>query len=213
MAKKRRIRKKTAAELADAEFRQKSNRKVAIRTAAHAVCKRLSKKRAAFILDIADNAWTQRIDYDWGSPQFEKEERHWTKLRKQFLRDATDPIELHMFASNWNCDRGPTPIQQIIKQPHCDAGTALWLYWDNDPYFYQAYRLLSDADDEETGAWLRISRNIERRFRRGDFATSRIPFDPEPWVTDRYAESEWVAHKIPDVMYRPVVPRGRKKCT
>ena len=213
MTTKRRIRKKTPAELADAELRLRSQRQHEIRAAAHSVCDRLSHKRRSFILDIADNRWIERVDFEWDSPAFQKERRHWEKLRKQFLREATNPIELHMFASNWNCDRGSRPIDQIVRNPKCDAGTALWLYWENDPYFYQAYQGIHDADDEETAAWLRISRAIERRFLRNDFATSKIPFDPEPWITDEYAESEWVVHQIPEVMQQPVVPRGRKRLT
>ncbi len=210
MSKKRRIRKKTRLELADPDLTRRSDRQCAVRNSARAVTERLPKKRQEFIRNIAGHEWVRQFPSDADEAAFEKEGRRWDRLRRQFLREAANPLELHLFASNWNCDGGSQPIHQIVANPHCDAGTALWLYWENDPYFYQAYRYIQDAEGWEQ-QWLRILRSIERRFRRNDFATSQIPFDPEPWITDRYADAEWVVHEIPEVLHHPIVARKRRK--
>ena len=206
---KRRIRKKTKKELADPELASRSQRQHKIRTAAHATTNKLSSKRRKFILNMTGE-WTFHLSDDADDSEFERESRKWERARREFLKTATNPLELHLFASNWNSDAGEEPVYRIVKHQHCDAGTALWLYWENDPYYYQVFEYVKDADSWEY-QWLRISRLIERRFRRGDFATAKIPFDPEPWITDRYADAEWVVHEIPEIMHRPVKPRKRRK--
>ncbi len=211
MAKKRRVRKKTPAELADQALKRRSQRQHMIRTAAHAATDRLPKKRADFIRNVAGDYWVSDF-HDADEEAFERESRKWNRLRTQFLRDCEEPLEFHLFAAIWNCDRGIAPLQRILKSDYCDAGTALWLYWENDPYFYQAYQYVKDAEGWER-EWLQVSRAIERRFRRNDFATSKVPFDPEPWVTDKYADADWVVHQIPDVMYVPTGKPRRKRRT
>ncbi|MGN6543607.1 MAG: DUF4274 domain-containing protein [Aureliella sp.] len=174
------LRMKTPEELA--ELQRISQAKQQVRKLAHSVCDRLSAERKKFILQCVADAHTE------------------------FLSDSADPIELHLFASNWNCDRGVEPLLEIVQHRACDAGTALWLYWDNDPYFYLRYRNLNDADDEEeeTRTMLQLSRTIEGRMAAGNFATSIIPFDPQPWINEKYAAASWAVHTIPAAMYRPL---------
>jgi hypothetical protein len=210
MAIKRRARKKSSKELASADFKRRTKSERAIRRRAHAATERLPKRRREFVLDLVGHAWVSQFLSDDDDAAFEKESRRRQKLRQQFLSEATNPLELHLFASEFNCDEGPGPIYMIVTHPHCDAGTALWLYWENDPYCWQAYRTAQDADGEER-TWVRIMRAIERRIRRDDFATAKVPFDPEPWVTDRYADAEWVVHDIPKEMYRPIEAGKPKK--
>src|SRR5204863_2470836 len=129
----------------------------------------LSAARKKFILDTASNPAIRG--------------------RSRFLRVAKSPVELHYFSLHWNCDSGPGPIHKIVTNSRCDAGTALRLYWLNDPYFYQEYRLLRDCPESEQ-PWLRILRAIERRFLRNDFLTAKIPFDPQPWAESRHSDAE-----------------------
>lgn len=207
MTKKQSVRQKTPRERADPDLERlpkEQKRRYEIRQNAHAVTERLPKERQEFIRNIAGHAWIGRFPSDADDAAFEKESRRWKRLRHQFLREAANPLELHLFAANWNCDGGSRHIYQIVTNPRCDAGTALWLYWENDPYFYQGYRYIKDAEGWKQ-SWLRILRSIERRFHRNDFATAGIPFGPEPWVRDRDADAERVVHDIPEVMYHPIV--------
>lgn len=212
MTKKRMVRKLTPKELANPERLDRQRRQLEIRKQIYAAGDRLAKKRREFILSIASDAHAPMLHEAATEEDYLKEGRRLAKLRLTFLRDTTNPLELHLFATNWNCDadEGVQPLYKIATHANCDAGTALWLYWEQDPYFAMAFRTVKDAD-----AWqelfVKLSRTIERRFIRNDFATAKIPFDPTPWVTDKYDKSEWVAHKIPDVMYKPISAKKRAK--
>ena len=178
MADLPKLRTKTPEELA--EFRRISLARQQVRTTTHAVSARLTSERMKFILQSIAEPNTH------------------------LLADSIDPIELHVFASNWNCDRGVEPLLEIVQHKVCDAGTALWLYWDNDPYFYLPYRSVNDADDDETRTMLQLSRTVEDRISANNFKTSTVPFDPRPWINEKYAAASWAVHTIPAVMYHPI---------
>ena len=180
----KRVRKKTKAELASPKFRDRSKHQAAVLMDAYHVCDKLSKKRHQFILDIADDHWMHRFENMDDYTAFNREMQAWVKLRSEFLRDAIKPLELHCFTCNWNAGRGLKPLLKIIKNKNCDAGTALRLYWINDPYYYQEYATIGECPYEEEREMLRILRAVERRFKAKDFATKRIPFDPTPWIED-----------------------------
>ena len=38
------------------------------------------------------------------------------------------PAELHQFVLNYNCNDGFGPLWEVIGSPHCDRGTALYVY-------------------------------------------------------------------------------------
>jgi predicted DNA-binding WGR domain protein len=206
MSKAKQVRKKRPAELNSAAFKDRSRHQQEVMKLSHAACSRIKGVRREFLLDIADNQWAAR--WDATESQFNKELRRWDSIRKRFLREAQDPVELHFFSCNWNGDRGPSALKHLISNAGCDAGTALRLYWLNDPYYYREYTSIGDSSGEER-EWLQLLRGIERRFRRNDFATSKIPFDPTPWVTEQ--DEEAVAHKIPGVMFKPVAAKGPKQ--
>ena len=205
----KRVRKKTKAELASPKFRDRSKYQAAVLMDAYRACDKLSKKRHQFILDIADNHWVNRFENMDDHKAYDRETRIWNRLRSEFLRDTTKPLELHCFTCNWNAGRGLKPLLKIIKNKNCDAGTALRLYWINDPYFYQEYATIGECSYEEEREMLRILRAIERRFKADDFATKRIPFDPTPWIDDKYIES--AVHVMPDVMRGPIKTRTKKR--
>lgn len=204
----KRIRKKTKEELAAQEFQNRSQQQAAVLTASWEACDKLSKKRRQFILDIADNDWIARFEHMDDEVAYKRESRKWDKLRAAFLAEATKPLELHWFSCNWNADRGLAPLLKVVKNVHCDAGTALRLYWINDPYYLQDYHTIAECDDEDEQEILRLLRTIERRFNRGDFATSRIPFDPTAWVDDAHAES--AIHVTPEILHVPILQRRRR---
>src|SRR5712691_6236599 len=45
------------------------------------------------------------------------------------------PDEWHQVAWNWNWDSGVEALQWIIRQPMCDRGTALLVYWMGGPRY------------------------------------------------------------------------------
>lgn len=203
----KRVKKRSQAKLASPEFRDRSEYQHDVLVLANQACDKLSQKRRQFILDIADMDWLRHFSDCDDELVLRKEARKWDAARKVFLKETTNPLELHFFSCNWNCDRGVTPLLQVVKNSHCDAGTAMRLYWLNDPYYYQDYRTISDCPDGEEQDMLRILRTIERRFKRADFATKRIPFDPTPWIED---ESTEAIHETPAEMRQPITTRRKK---
>lgn len=207
MHQRKMVRKKRPAELKSVEFRNRSRQQMQVLKTSLKTCSRISKKRCDFILDIADNKWITRFDMSQSQQRFNKEMRYWNSQRKQFLQEVSNPYELHFFSCNWNCDRGAMPIRLVIANPACDAGTALRLYWLNDPEYYQDYKSLAECPAYER-EWLKILRAIERRFLKNQFATSLIPFDPLPWITERICHGR---HTIPEVMLASIGWKQKKR--
>jgi hypothetical protein len=50
-------------------------------------------------------------------------------MRRISVKKLQTPLEYHYFAWHWNWDNGIKPLEWIIRQPNCDQGTALLIYW------------------------------------------------------------------------------------
>ncbi len=82
------------------EFRDRSERQDVVQWRSYNLCKKLSKKRWQFIADMANGEWVyclpRRIDED-REEVIERESRKLDKVRDKFLKETTDPLELHCF--------------------------------------------------------------------------------------------------------------------
>lgn len=85
--------------------------------------------------------------------------------------------QLHDFSRRYNVNDGLDPLQAVIAHPHCDAGTALYIYW-------QFHELLADAQARSDSAresprWnaAALLGTIEQRYPHG-FAQRGIAYDP-----------------------------------
>ncbi|MBL8820206.1 MAG: DUF4274 domain-containing protein [Planctomyces sp.] len=107
------LRRKTPEEIA--QMREKSIAQAKVIDATHAVFEELPADRFQYMRSCANDG------------------------NAEILASCNDPLDLHAFVSNWNCDRGVEPLLEVVRNRACDAGTALWLYWGNDPYFYSRY--------------------------------------------------------------------------
>lgn len=174
------LRRKTPEKIA--QMREKSIAQAKAIDATHAVCEGIPADRFQYIRSCA-------IDGN-----------------AEILALCNDPLELHAFVSNWNCDRGVEPLLVVVKNRACDAGTALWLYWGNDPYFYSRYATIDDARGDEERVMFDFFRFIEHRMACNDFATSRVPFDPQPWIEPKHHDATWAVHKIPESMFKAIIP-------
>jgi len=143
-----------------------------------AVTKALNKKRIKEVWYVAGQ-WGPEA-YSWPADEFEEFRKVCDRKRTTFLKKCSDPIELHLFYTLWNPDDG-FEIQKIIKNPNCDAGTALRVYWEHEPYFYRRYGAIKDADPVHRENY-RLIRSIETKFKKDEFASKDIPFDPTPWI-------------------------------
>lgn len=174
------LRKRTPEEIAEMRERSIAQAKVIQKT--HAACDKLPCDRLEYIRSSASEGCGEA------------------------LLECNDPIELHAFVSNWNCDVGVEVLLEVAKHRACDAGTALWLYWENDPYFYSRYGTIEDAGSKEERVMFDCLLVIERRMASKDFATSLVPFDPHLWIETKYLDAAWGVRKIPECMFNAIDP-------
>lgn len=97
------------------------------------------------------------------------------QIRAVAAMSYADP--LHHFSLRYNVNDGFTPLHAVIAHPHCDAGTALYLYW-------QFHELLADAQAradtaQEVHRWNAdaLLTAIEQRYSHG-FGERAIVYDP-----------------------------------
>jgi len=119
------------------------------------------------------------------------------------------PAELHQVALQWNWDGDDIePLQWIIRQPQCDQGTALLLYWLAGPRWFCQW---SDspqtlANNRGVGTFNLIA-EIEERYAAGFYTQRNIAFDPRhtaDWgdLTNNYADLPQV-RALPAIMFEP----------
>jgi len=133
-------------------------------------------------MDVAGSTWIDRFADIDDEKAFEKEMKVWKKRRREFLANVSKPLEIHCFTCQYNADGGMKPLLKLVKHPACDAGTALRLFWINDPVYYSQYASISDGEYESEKEGMRFLRAIKQRFKRNDFKSSQIYFDPAPWL-------------------------------
>jgi hypothetical protein len=199
---KKRVRKKTKSELAAPAFRKRATSQSEVLLRSQAECDKLSKSRHHFILDVASNDWMSRVpDLDDDSA-LEKESRNWARLRREFVRTVDKFREVHCFTCNYDSSRGMRPVLSLIKSQSCDAGTALRLFWLNDPVYYSQYQSISECPYDEEKEPMRLLRAIKQRFTKDDFKTRKIFFDPAPWSGADDVDLD--ALSLPESMLAPV---------
>ena len=171
-------------------------------------CSSVSRSRKNYVLDMSGQ-WIDRFDGD--DEAFDAEVRKWDRNRNVFLRECTVPAELHLFAFHWNWDNGIKSLRKLIKNPYCDSGTAMMVYWFSNPHYYCEFRKLTDCPEYNRDA-LALSRYIEWKFSREGFWSQLVPFDPKPWLTDEY--DQYAVRRIPEIMFQPIEllnPRQARK--
>lgn len=171
----------------------------------------ISKKRQKTILEFASQGGTSEI-----GPEIWDDEKRYAVFKReldrntmQFVETSTDARELHLFAQNWDWDGNIRPLFKLIKNPHCDAGTLLFLYWHGCPEdYYLFHSAASDIEIPCEREVFRLLRQIERKIVKAEHKTSSIAFDPTNRISMRDRRDEF-ARAIPEIMYQPVT--GRKK--
>ena len=143
--------------------------------------------------------------------ELEKRIRAADRRRNKWLKSERTSAELQFFAENWTWDGGGAkPLQLLIVNPKCDAGTMLYLFWCGcaEDYYFQ-YRTVGEIDWDHDREIFRLLRQIERKITSRNYASARIYFDPTPRISMAERRDE-VARQIPDLMYRPIGPEPKK---
>lgn len=93
-----------------------------------------------------------------------------------YLSQAS-PDEWHQVAWNWNWDSGVEVLRWIVRQPTCDRGTALLVYWYSGPRWFARYTTLAEVTDYELEDY-DLAMEIEQAYLAGRYTRTEIAFDP-----------------------------------
>lgn len=116
--------------------------------------------------------------------------------------------QLHQFLANCNVNDGLLPCLAIARHPHCDRGTALWLYFQfADLIGDHESRAEQSANEPEWNADAVMS-VLEERFATSRFGSCELYFDPSEWLGGGEAyRRRLVARGLPEALLRPVGTR------
>ena len=116
-----------------------------------------------------------------------------------YLTQAT-PDEWHQVAWNWNWDSGVEALQWIIRQPMCDRGTALLVYWMGGPRYLAQYTERTEVPHYSLEHY-DLLMEIERGYLTGRYTGAEIAFD-----THDDEGHDWTG-EYADIPYRRPIPQ------
>jgi hypothetical protein len=118
--------------------------------------------------------------------------------------------ELHLFVEKWNFGDFPEPLFSIIRHPECDKGTALYIYWLNDPVSY--FELYASANEASLRGQYELDNynlltEIQERLNAGFYEKETISIDPQEVAVGELTSPE-LKTPVLDVMMKPSKPAG-----
>ena len=120
------------------------------------------------------------------------------------LLQQRDPDVWHQVAMGWNWDGGVAPLTWIVRQPQCDLGTALLIYWRGGPGFFKQYGSREDVPAYLSVELYDLLEDVEGRLTSGFYNRHEIAFNPRSddaydWTTS-YKDIP-ANRKIPEQLY------------
>lgn len=90
------------------------------------------------------------------------------------------PEEWHQLALHWNWDDGVEPLLWVTRQPLCDRGTALYIYWGASPTWLYQFKDRMDvlANEAYSIEIYDLIKEIEVRYTAGFYTRQQIRIDP-----------------------------------
>lgn len=114
----------------------------------------------------------------------------------------TGTEKLFRKARKYNWDKGYSSLKKMIKNEHCDQGTALFIYWMSRPEWFRQYLEYSDVPNHERDNYLFL-KFVEQQFAK--ITKEEIIYDP--------FEAEEVGLYHDDITYKTELPEIRYKRT
>jgi ferritin len=96
------------------------------------------------------------------------------KMKKELVPSSAS--ELHQYAMLDAGEYGTKFLEWVIKQPACDKGTALSIYWKGQP-----------AEKDSGDGIYQLLKKIEKRVKQNFYQTTLYPFDYEEYKIIRPA--------------------------
>lgn len=171
----------------------------------------VSEEREAQIRELSNGERVDRLDTsafteaDWKGLDAALDEE-----TLAFCRETADPEELHAFAATWNWDQGTWALSEIIRNPACEAATALLIYWRAMPEWLLQFADRQAVAADPLGASLAETfdflAEIEALYLAGGFRVGSLSYDPAAeglvGVYDDMRDS--FVRALPEAMYAPV---------
>ena len=138
---------------------------------------RISPERQQFVFDMANDEWVDHLDED-DEERMDELSEEMERKTEEFVTTCTDPLELHCFADHWNWDGGVSTLVKIAQNPHCDAATALLIFWRAQPTDYLEYRTRDDVPEYSRDTFDLIEL-IQTRYMQGAYSSGKITYIPQ----------------------------------
>lgn len=175
----------------------------------------VSQKRIAQIRELSNDERVDRIDASaFTDADWERIGEELDAETLAFCRNNTNAEELHAFASTYNWDKGTWALEELLRNPACEAATALLIYWRAAPEYYRQFAN-RDAVTEGQREDFDFVMTIENRYVSGEFARGVLWYDPSSpddndgsslvGMYDQYGYP--VMRTLPTVMYEAVEPK------
>jgi hypothetical protein len=115
----------------------------------------LSAERKQYLRDLANDEWVDRVDEitKRDDSKFQALSAAMYEERCRFLATTESDIELHYFVDHWNWGGGVEAMRAVAEHPHCDAATALLIYWRADPQYYLKFHARDAVPDYNRGGY------------------------------------------------------------
>ncbi len=148
------------------------------------------RKRVAWLIDghLAD-------DYDEATFQ--------DRWAREFAA-LSSPEEMFLLASGSHPDQGPEEWRRVLDSPLCDMGTALLIFWLNDPAYHYEFASPEDVPSINRGSY-DLVREIERKYRAGAYPSGVVRFDPTAFDGFSFLDGQALeaVERVPAEMRRP----------
>ena len=97
---------------------------------------------------------------------------------------------------------------QLVANPHCEAATALLIYWRAQPQDFSEYANVGDVPDHERPIF-ELVKLIQERYAQEAFPVSEVFYDPRDEYGGLDEIEDSINHRcIPRQMFAPIL-RGR----
>lgn len=121
------------------------------------------------------------------------------RWKKELVTSTSEEIE--RLATYYNWDNGTKFLRWAIKQPQCDKGTALSVYWHGAPEWYTQFASKKEVDSWAQDGYALLAA-IERRVKKDDFKTNDYKFNVNKHLNNKpvnYPENK--VRDIPEYMF------------
>jgi hypothetical protein len=121
------------------------------------------RKRVAWLIDghLADDYDEATFEHRW----------------EQEFAILSSPQEMFLFASESHPAQGREEWRRVLDSPLCDMGTALLIFWRNDPVNHYEFASPDAVPSINRGSY-DLVREIERKYRAGAYPSAVVRFDP-----------------------------------